>query len=371
MLPKPNKNKKDAENYRRMSLTNCIAKICETAVKNIVLAHCEEIDVFGEMQSAYRRNRCTTDNFLKLTQHVTDIEKAFDAVRRVGLQNKLLQIGVHKLLIKWVNFFLYQRSIFVEINNSKSSTFSTLAGVPQDSVIGPILFLVYASGIPEIPAQISQFSDDFALYYRSHSCRIIQEKLQYSLDKLIKWCEKLKIRINPGKTNFMRFKNPSKKVSSLDLFINGTRIEGANTIKFPGVKLNRHLKWNEQCKSLARANRIIYQLSRLSQINIDEECLLNLYKSWVRSLFLYANACWIDQFKSIINSIQLTQNRALRICMRISRWYSVKKLHEEANILAVRDFQFRLANEYLKRAKEKERAKERLSCQYSLPVPIS
>ena len=152
------------------------------------------------MQSAYRRNRCTTDNLLKLTHHVTeafqwsemfgfvclDIDKTFDAVWRIGLQDKLLKIGVHKPLIKWVNSFLSQRSIFVKIINSKNSTFSTLAGVPQGSVIAPILFLVYVSGIPEIPAQISQFADDFALYYRSRSCRIIQEKLQYSLDKLIK-----------------------------------------------------------------------------------------------------------------------------------------------------------------------------------------
>ena len=291
------------------------------------------------MQSAYRSYRCTTDNLLKLTQHVTeafqwseligfvclDIEKAFDAVWRIGLQNQLLKIGVHKPLITWVNSFLSQRSIFVKINSTKSSTFSTLAGVPQGSVIAPILFLVYGSGVPEIPAQISQFADDFALYYRSRSCRIIQEKLQYSLDKLIKWCEKLKIRINPGKTNFMLFKNPSKIVSSLDLFINRTKIEDANSIKFLGVNLTPHLKWNQHCKSLvARANKRIYQLLRLSQINIDEECLLTLYISWVRSLFLYANACWIDQSNSIINNIKLTQNGAQRICMRKPGWYSFK-----------------------------------------------
>ena len=111
---------------------------------------------------------------------------------RLGFQNKLLQIGVHKPLQKWVNTFLSQRSIFVKINNSKSSTFSTLAGVPQGSVIAPILFLVYVSGIPEIPAQISQIADVFSLYYRSRCCRIIQEELRNSIDKLIKWCEKLR-----------------------------------------------------------------------------------------------------------------------------------------------------------------------------------
>ena len=99
MLPKPDKNEKDAENYRPISLTNCIAKLCETAVKNFVLAHCEKNDVFGETQTAYRRNRCTTDNLLKVTQYLTeafqwsemvgfvclDIEKEFDALWRLGL----------------------------------------------------------------------------------------------------------------------------------------------------------------------------------------------------------------------------------------------------------------------------------------------
>ena len=190
----------------------------------------------------------------------------------------------------------------------------------------------------------------------------------------------------------MLFKNPSEKVSSLDLFIIGTQIEGANSIKFIGVNLTPHLRWNEHCKSLvARAIKRIYQLWWLSQINIVEECLLTLYKSWVRPLFLYANACLIDQSNSIINNIELTQSRALRIFMRKPRWYSVKKLHEEANIPAVRDFQIKLANEYLKQPKEnkiesilkliqKKRQRPKNSYQSTLdhlshkcfvPVPIS
>ena len=169
--PKSNKNKKDAEKYQPIGLANCIAKVFETALKNFGLEHCENNDVFGEMQSAYRRKGCPADNLLKLTQHVTqafqrseivrfvclDIEKAFDAAWRLGIQSTLLQMDVHKHLIKWVNSFLSQRSIFVKINNSKCITFSTLAGVSQGSVSAPILFLVYVSGIPDIPAQISQF----------------------------------------------------------------------------------------------------------------------------------------------------------------------------------------------------------------------
>ena len=108
MLPKPNQIKKDAENYRPISPTNCIAKVSETAVKNIVLAHCENND---EMQRAYRRNRCTTYILLKLTQNVTealqwseligfvglDIEKAFNAVWRLYFKTNCCKLVCIKL----------------------------------------------------------------------------------------------------------------------------------------------------------------------------------------------------------------------------------------------------------------------------------
>ena len=94
MIPKQDKYRSKAENYQPISPTNCLAKVCETVVKNIVLEHCEGLNVFGETQSAYRKHRCTTDNLIKLTQHVSedfqwselvgvvclDVEKAFDAV---------------------------------------------------------------------------------------------------------------------------------------------------------------------------------------------------------------------------------------------------------------------------------------------------
>ena len=82
MIPKPDKDCSKAENYRPISLTNCLAKACETVVKNIVLEHCESLNVFGETQSAYRKHRCATDNIIKLTQHVS---AAFQWSEMVGL----------------------------------------------------------------------------------------------------------------------------------------------------------------------------------------------------------------------------------------------------------------------------------------------
>ena len=129
MLPKPQKDKKKAENYRPISLTNCIAKVCETVVKNLILDHCEANKVFGPQQSAYRANRCTTDNLLVLTQHISeayqrsemvglvclDDEKAFDAVWYLGLTDKLIKIRIQTKIIKWVNSFLSQRNVYVKM----------------------------------------------------------------------------------------------------------------------------------------------------------------------------------------------------------------------------------------------------------------
>ena len=168
MLPKPQKDKKKAENYRPISLTNFTAKFCETVVKNLILEHCEANKVFGPQQSAYRANRCTTDNLLVLTQDIReayqwseivglvclDVEKAFDAIGRLGLIDRLIKIRIQTKIIKRMNSFLSQRNVYVKIKNTRSEKFSTTAGVPQGRVVAPILFLIYVSNIPETPAEI-------------------------------------------------------------------------------------------------------------------------------------------------------------------------------------------------------------------------
>ena len=115
------------------------------------------------------------------------------------------------------------------------------------------------------------------------------------------------------------------------------------------------LNWNEHCKDItSRANKRIFQLQRLSNLNAQQQSLLLLYKSWIRSLFLNANACWLNQLQGVISILQKAQNRALIICLRKSRWYSVQKLNEESNSPFVRNIQTRLAKEYIKRAQKNE-----------------
>ena len=117
--------------------------------------------------------------------------------------------------------------------------------------------------------------------------------------------------------------------------------------------MSPHLNWNEHCKNIAISeNKRIFQLWRLSNLNVEQESLLLLYKSWIRPLFLYANACSFNQSQTVISIMQKAQNRAPRICLRKTRWYSVQKLHEESNLPTIRNIQIRLARDYIKRAKK-------------------
>ena len=171
--------------------------------------------------------------------------------------------------------------------------------------MAPVLLLIFVSDIPETPAETFQFADDFALFYRSKSSQLIQSKLQGSLNILIKWFDRLKIKLNPAKTKYMLFRNPSKRQTSLSLNINGNQFEEAKTIKFLGITMTPYLNSNEHCKHITtRANRRIFQLWRLSNLNVEQESLLLLYKSWIRALFLYANACWLNQSQAVISIIK-------------------------------------------------------------------
>ena len=215
-----------------------------------------------------------------------DVKKAFDAVWRLGLIHKLHSFELKIPIIKWINSFLSQRSVYVKINSTVSSSFCPTAGVPQGSVIAPILFLIYVSQLPELKAEISQFADDFAFYYRSRSTQLIQNNLQSSLNSLIDWCDHLKIKINPNKTQYMIFKNPSKKESELNLKIKGAPIGETESLKFLGITLTPHLIWSDHYNTLVKkANSRLFQLWRLSNLNNNEESLLLVYKTWIRPLF--------------------------------------------------------------------------------------
>ena len=195
MLPKPKKDHKDPKNYRPLSLTSCIGKICECFVKEQLLVHCEDHDIFGHFQSAYRSERCTTDNLLCLTETIynennwkqpvaaafLDVQRAFDSVWHEGLYYRLLEINCPKWIVKWTKSFLTDRELTVVYHQAKADSFTPSAGVPQGSVISPILFNICVSKLDAGLTTISQYADDIAIYTSSNTSKNATHRLQGGL----------------------------------------------------------------------------------------------------------------------------------------------------------------------------------------------
>ena len=196
MLHKPGKPKSEITSYRPLNLTSYLGKILEKIITNRVKDWCNENDIINKQQNGFRSKRNTNNNLFKLTQSLKqnikkgfvtsavflDVEKAFDQVWHTGLLHKMKKFGIDHSLLTWIKSFLSDRSISVKIENIKSAFFTPKHGVPQGSLLSPILFIIYVSDIPQpVNTQattLSQSADDIALwsYGRNTLCLNVKSK---------------------------------------------------------------------------------------------------------------------------------------------------------------------------------------------------
>ena len=360
MLPKPEKDHRDPKNYRPLSLTSCIGKICECFVKQSLLGHCEEHDVFGNFQSAYRSERCTTDNLLCLTETIfndnnwnqpvaaafLDVKRAFDSVWHEGLYYRLLEIDCPKWIIKWTKNFLSDRELTVVYHQATADVFTPSAGVPQGSVISPILFNIYVSKPDTGTSNVSQYADDIGLYTSANTCKNATHRLQGGLDKLDAWCRKWKIDVNPDKTNFVLFTR--RKKDDCKLTLQGEEIRPTSSTRFLGLSLSDKLTWTDYLQRIEnKSTRKVNFLLILRAKGIRPKVLQFLYRTTILPVSTYASPAWAN---ATTKKIQLIQNRALKIAHNLPRLTPTDELHDYAKMKTVKQELTRLNKNYLKRA---------------------
>ena len=222
MLLKPDKLPSLTTSYTPISLISSIMKLFERVIEQRLRSYLEDIGFINKYQSGFRQNKSTDDHLFRLSQSVMesfnrrehvvaaflDVEKAFDNVWNNGLRYKTFMLHLPTKMTRWLSDFLVGRVIQVNVNGFLSDQINPAAGVPQGSVLSPLLFLIYVNGLPKPHHRQnskSQFADDTALWAASTNVHIAAKLLQKDLRKLAKWCAKWRIKLNPEKTKVIIF----------------------------------------------------------------------------------------------------------------------------------------------------------------------
>ena len=327
----------NAANYRPVSLTCICSKLLEHIVTKHLVSHLEENNILYNLQHGFRSKRSTESQLLAFTQDILsnlksgkqthviimDFAKAFDKVSHWRLAIKLKNYGVTGQVHKWIVDFLHQSSQRVVCKGDHSKRAPVHSGVPQGSVIGPILFLIYINDLlEEVNATVRLFADD-TIMYMAMSGPGDSTSLQQDLDRLAAWEERWKMEFHPQKCSVLPItRSLSPQVNKYQL--HGHTLKTETDSKYLGITINNKLSWNNHIdNTCTKANSSIGFLRRNFQIS-QEHIKTNVYNTLVRPQVEYAAAVWDPYTGENIHKLEMVQRRAARyVCNNYIQMASV------------------------------------------------
>ncbi len=319
--------KTDAGNYRPVSLTSILGKLMEGIIRDGVVSHLKENDCFSPHQHGFMNGRSTITQLLETLEYWSksldngaaidaiylDFQKAFDSVPHQRLLRKIRSYGITGQVYNWIEAFLLDRKQKVIVNGAESDWASVKSGIPQGSVLGPILFIIFINDMPnETICPIKLFADDAKLFQSVETVEQC-EQIQRDLDSLQHWANKWQLRFHPKKCTVLRVgrNHPDYDYYMLDGSVR-VKLGKSECEKDLGVHVDKLLKFDHHISTIVKKGNQMSGLMWRTFEYIDEGMFLTLYKTMVRSHLEYAAPIWSPHTWNLTEELEKVQRRATK-----------------------------------------------------------
>ena len=337
-----------ASAYRPISLTSCLGKCLERILTVRLNGFIEHNSIIDGEQEGFRKFHSTTSALLRLVQDIfngfndksktlaafIDLEKAFDSVWREGLLVKLHRLGIRGPIWKWIEGFLNDRKARCYLKGQYGPLFGTTVGLPQGSVISPVLFSIYLQDIYQnIASRGVKYADDGTIWSTGKDISVLSEAIEEDLSKIYSWAVKWRMKINITKTEICLFTKQPDSINGSDIKISlqQQKLKYNHNPKLLGIILDESLNFqNHITKVEQKVSKSISTLRQVKYVeNISTKKLLQLYKALVLPVLEYACPVWQCADATKLEDIQ---RKGLALCLGAIGTSGREALEVELNV---------------------------------------
>lgn len=341
----------EIKNYRPISLLSNINKIIEKIIYNRLIQFFEKNCILSHCQNGFRKGKTTIkaiyDAIVKVLNSLNnnkktqvmclDLSKAFDSVDHAILLEKLNLYGIRGVSLDLVKSYLTnrkQRVVEVDRNGDiiESSIVDIKKGVPQGSILGPLLYILYTNELPNIVMQdMVMYADDTTVIFSENNIELSKQSIHHSIDALDAWFSANNLLLNIEKTHIINFRHHSKE--HLEINYKQNEIKSTENVAFLGVYIDSQLNWKEHVQKLAISTaKYCFALKVLAESIGQKEALI-AYHAFVQSRLKYGIIFWGNSVE--VQRIFVLQKRCLRNIFKMKRRESCKQIFKKQKILTL------------------------------------